>query len=293
MNLDHLRTLTVVAERGSLTAAGRQLHLTPAAIHKHLKQLEVELGVPLYRKSGRGIQLSAAVSILLPYAESALSQVRAAQQAIDEWRGLRRGVVRLGTGPTLGSHWLPKLIERYRDRHPSVVVTVETGSSSELLQSARHGRIDLALLLAAPLRSEPGFEVMGRWRSNLVFVTGDSSLPAGATLRELSPLPFVGFGKGSRMSDTIERVFAQSGLQANTIMRFDNADAIRAMLRTGIGYSLLPGWTVEDDLASGILRLLRPRGKPPVIEVELVRYAEHPIAPAALEFADIARKQTL
>jgi len=289
MNLDPLRTLSVLAETGSLAATARQLHLTPAAVHKQLKQIEYELGVRLYEKAGRGIQLSAAAQVLLPYAKSVLAQVEAGKLAIEEWRGLRRGVVRVGSGPTLSSHWLPQLLRRFRARFPEVRLTVETGASDELLTSARQGRLDLALLVAPLRKIEPGFEVLARWNFGLALVTGDPAIPPRPLLPQLAKASFIGFRKGSRLDLLIEQFFDRQRLEPNTIMRFDNADAIRAVLRAGIGYSLLPGWTLKEDLAAQSLRLIPTRAKPPVGVVEMVRHESSPLAPAAREFIAIAR----
>lgn len=293
MDLAFLKTLAAVAETGSLAGAAGRLHLSPAAVHKQMKQLEYRLGVPLYQKVGRGIRLSAAGAIFLPYAQSALAQVEAGRQAVEEWRGLRTGLVRVGTGPTLGSHWLPGLLKVFRTRFPGIMVTVATGSSDELLANARLGRLDLALLVASSGDSEPGFEVFHQWESRLVFVAGDPALPVRSTLSRLSRHPFIGFRKDSRIDHAIERFFARFGLQPNTIMRFDNADAIRAILRSGLGYSLLPVWTLREDVAAGHLRLLHPRVSSPTLKVELVRYAQTPLSPAALAFVELARRQPL
>jgi DNA-binding transcriptional LysR family regulator len=293
MNLDPLRALSVLAETGSLAATASQLNLTPAAIHKQLKQIEYELGVRLYEKAGRGIKLTAAANVLLPYAKSAAAQVEAGRLAIEEWRGLRRGMVRVGSGPTLSSHWLPELLRRFRARFPQVQLTVETGSSDELLANTRQGRLDLALLVAPLKRIEPGFEVLTRWRFDLSLVTGDPGISDRPLLPELAKASFIGFRRGSRLDEMTVQFFNRTRLEPNTIMRFDNADAIRAVLRAGIGYSLLPGWTLNEDLASGSLRLIQIRAKPPAAWVEMVRHESSPLAPAAREFISMAKTLSL
>jgi len=293
MNLDPLRSLSVLAETGSLAATASRLNLTPAAIHKQLKQVEFELGVRLYEKAGRGIKLSAAAHVLLPYAKSVVAQVEAGLQAIEEWRGLRRGIVRVGSGPTLSSHWLPELLRRFRLRFPAVQLTVETGSSEELLANTRQGRLDLALLVAPLKRIEPGFEILARWRFDLALVTGDPSITGRPALPELAKASFIGFRKGSRLDEMTVQFFNRNRLQPNTIMRFDNADAIRAVLRAGIGYSLLPAWTLREDLESARLRLIAVRARPPAAWVEMVRHESSPLAPAAREFISMAKTLSL
>lgn len=293
MNRDPLRALTVLAETGSLAATAVQLHLTPAAVHKQLKQIENEYGVRLYEKAGRGLRLSAAAHVLLPYARSAIAQVEASRKAIEEWRGLRRGLVRLGTGPTLSSHWLPALLQGFRRRYPQIQMTVETGSSNELLTSARQGSLDLAVLVAPSQQVEPGFEILARWRFGLTMVTGDAQIPMPVGIEDLVRLPFIGFRKGSRIDALIEQTFSRHGIEPDTIMRFDNADAIRSILRAGIGYSLLPTWTLGEDIRAGALWRLETMLKPPAAWVEMVRHESVPLSPAAREFIAMARSKLL
>lgn len=291
MNLSLLRTLVTVSETESLAEAAQRLNLTPAAIHKQLKLLEAEFGLPLYEKAGRGIRMNAAAALLLPYAESALAQIATARQAIEEFRGLRRGLVRIGTGPTLSTHWLPRLLEKFRMMYPSVVVTVESGASEELLTNTRLGRTDLALLLAQEGSAEPGFDILAKWDTSLLFVTADRSIGKRIGLRSLAATPFIGPRKGNRMDAIVARHFGLVGVEPNVVMRLDNADAIRAVLRTGLGFALLPAWTLGEDLASGRLRTVRLPGPPPAAAIQLVKFAGTVLAPAAQEFARLTRAQ--
>src|SRR5690242_12980608 len=101
MELRELRSLITLAELGSLATAAERLHLSAAAIHKQLKVLEVELGVQLYERIGRTLKLTQAAEVLLPYSKDLLAQHDAALEAMEEWKGLKRGVVRIGAGPTI------------------------------------------------------------------------------------------------------------------------------------------------------------------------------------------------
>jgi DNA-binding transcriptional LysR family regulator len=110
---------------------------------------------------------------------------------------------------------------------------------------------------------------------------------------ELAKYSFVGFRKNSRLDALTELYFSRNRLEPNTVMRLDNADAIRAVLRAGIGYSLLPGWTLREDLESKSLRLIRSGRRPPAAWVEMVRHESSPLAPAAHEFISMAKASSL
>jgi DNA-binding transcriptional LysR family regulator len=293
MNLAALRTLGTVARMGSMAAAAQNLNLSAAAVHKQLRQLQQDLGIPLYERTGRGIRLTAACEVLLPYTEGALAQVEAGRQAIEEWRGLRQGMVRLGTGPTLSIHWVPRAIHAFRMRFPSIHVAVETGTSTELMDHARRGQLDLAMVVSDEEPLAKGFESSVRWKSRLSLVTGEKKAANAGKLRDLSSFPFIGPRRGSRLATLTDRYFLLHRARPDTVMRFDNADAARAMLKTGFGWAMLPAWTVKDDIANGLLYELRLKERPPAMVIEMLRFQAAPVTPAVKEFIAVAKRTGL
>src|SRR5262249_58806958 len=114
MELRELRCLMTLADVGSITRTAEKLHLSAAAIHKQLKVLEDELNVRLYEKAGRQLRLTQAAEVLLPHIKNLLAQYDAALSALSEWKGLKHGLVRIGTGPTMSSYLLPSLLDGFR-----------------------------------------------------------------------------------------------------------------------------------------------------------------------------------
>src|SRR5258708_3156695 len=114
MGLRELRSLATVADLGSITRTGEKLHLSPPAIHKQLRSLESELGVRLYDRVGRRLQLTQAAEVLLPYVRDLLADYDAAIDALNEWKGVKKGVVRIGTGPAMSSYILPAVRKEFR-----------------------------------------------------------------------------------------------------------------------------------------------------------------------------------
>ena len=140
-----------VAELGSLSLAAQQLHLSPPAIHKQLKILEAELGVPLYEKVGRRLQITQPAEVLLPYLKDLLAQYDSALSALEEWKGMKRGLVRIGTGPT--SYILPIILKKFRRENPGVELLVESGNTPVLLEDLSRGA-HRSLFRRAQLRAQ-------------------------------------------------------------------------------------------------------------------------------------------
>src|SRR5713101_6021151 len=127
MELHAARSLVLLADLGSLAKTAETLRLSPPAVHKQLKLLEAELGVRLYEKIGRGLRLTQAAELLLPYCRHLLADHDTALSALEEWKGSTRGTLRIGAGPATSVHLLPGLLRIYGRAFPEVDVVVETG----------------------------------------------------------------------------------------------------------------------------------------------------------------------
>src|ERR1043166_1666315 len=270
MEFRQLRSLVTLAELGSITAAAERLNLSPPAIHKQLRGIEAELGVPLYEKAGRALRLTKACEMLLPHARDLLSQHDLAVRSMEEWKGLKRGIVRIGAGPTLSSYLLPPLLRHFRRAPTGIELYVETGNSQTLTQSLALGSLDLGLLVASQSSEEPFLSVESMWVVEFVLVSNLREAPRRCALADLKRFPFILYQKGSRIEDLIDRYFSETGFSPKVIMTFDTAEAIKAMIRTGLGISMLPMWIVDADLKRGALSLIRQRERRLLSRVELV-----------------------
>jgi DNA-binding transcriptional LysR family regulator len=270
MEFRELRSLVALAESNSITLTAEKLCLSPSAIHKQLKSLEEELGVQLYEMVGRQLRLTQATEMMLPYLKEMLAQYDSALAILKEWSGMRRGLVRIGAGPTLSSYILPEILKRFRRVHPSVELIVETGNTPVLLERLGSGSLDLALLVSSDLLEGPAFSIEASWDFEMVLVSHRRQSPVQCRITDLKSSPFILFRKESRLEEPIDRYFAAAGLQPRVIMRFDSAEAIKAMIRTGLGISMLPMWIVDEDLRASRLSLIRQQEPPLRSKIALV-----------------------
>lgn len=289
MELRELRSLAALAELGSITRIASKLHLSPAAVHKQLKTLESELNVKLYEKVGRRLTLTQPAQILLPYVRELLGRYDAALEAVEEWKGLRRGVVHVGAGPTISSYILPCLLKNFRRRFPDVDLVVETGNTVGLIDNMNKGALDLALLIAPDVAEEDGVQTEAAWPFEIVLVSNLPKVPANCPIAALRSFPFILFQKGTRVENVIDRYLAEVRFQPRVIMRFDNAEAIKALVRTGMGISMLPYWAVDSDLRKGVLSLVRQREHPLLAKIVLVTRSHGYVAKPVAAFIEMAK----
>lgn len=289
MEFRELRSLVALADLGGIARAAERLHLSAPAIHKQLKLLESELGVHLYEKLGRRLRLTQAGEILLPYSRDLIAEHDAVIAAIAEWRGLERGIVRIGAGPASSVYLLPELLRKYRRAFPKVDLVVETGNSPVLIEKLGNGSLDLALLVSSHTAEETNLALEKSWDMEFVFVSHLDKVPRRCGISELKKFPFILFRKGSRMQNAIDRYFDDLRFHPTVIMTFDNADAIKAIVRAGLGVSLLPLWIVHADLRMRMLTMIRQRERPLSSKLDLVRRNSNYVPAPVAAFIELAR----
>lgn len=289
MDLRQIRSLAMLADVGGLTAAAQRLHVSPAAVHKQLRLLQSELGVQLYEHVGRKLVLTPVAEALLPQLRALLAQYDSVFDAVEEWKGLKRGAVRIGAGPTISTYVLPVLMKRFRRVHPNVELTVETGNTGILLSGLREGSLDLSLIVLADVIEASEFKIHASWPFELVLVSHTRQPHRRHSLKDLGRSPFILFQKGSRMEQPIEQYFAANGFAPRVVMRFDNAEAIKAMIRSGLGISVLPVWAVDSDIRQRRLHCIKLSDGPIVSRLALVSRNVGYMPEAAKAFAEAAQ----
>jgi LysR family transcriptional regulator, transcriptional activator of the cysJI operon len=269
VELKELRSLVALSELGSISLVAERLHLSPPAIHKQLKTLEGELGVLLYEKVGKRLQLAQAASVLLPHVKELLVQYDSALSALEEWKGLKRGLVRVGAGPT--GYVLPSILKRFEQAHPGIEVQVETGNTPVLMEDLHNGLLDLALIVSTDLSERHDFHIEAVWDFELVLVSRmDKPMPQ-LRLHDFDDQRFILFRQRSRLQEPIDRYFARHQFEPKVVMRFDNANFIRDMVLSGLGVAFLPLWVVDRDMKEGNLRVIRLAEAAPSSKLALIR----------------------
>jgi DNA-binding transcriptional LysR family regulator len=264
MEIRELRSLMLLADLGSIVKTAGKLNLTSPAIHKHLKLLEDELGVQLYERAGRNLRLTQAAQVLLPHIRIMLLEYDAAVEALADLKGFKRGIVRIGSGPTFSSYLLPVLLEEYQRKFPAVEIFVETGHTPQLLDDLGRGALDLAFIVCSELSEKADFEPQVAWDFEFVLVGSPGQLPRRGALAAARDFPFLLYRQGSVMENLIDRYFAEHHFNPRVTMRLDNAEAIKAMIKSKLGVSMLPFWTIAAEVRAGALTPVRLK-EPPLL----------------------------
>ncbi len=267
MDLRQLEILRAVAERGSFTGAGRHLHLSQSAVSRQILLLEEELNEPLFLRLGKKVRITPAGDQLLRLAYRIFNDIRETCAAIREGQQSLTGTLRLMGGMTVCLYIFPGLIKEYRRRHPGVDVSVTPGSTTRILRKFRAGVADLALL-TLPV-DDPGLVTLPVMREELLLVTAPSHPLARrrrVTPADLVRQPFVLFEPGSNTRRVIDEFFVRERIEPRVVGETENVEIIKAMVRTGLGVSIVPYLAIAREVRSGQLCCARIVGHPLVRE---------------------------
>jgi DNA-binding transcriptional LysR family regulator len=290
LDLRHLVALKAIADEGSFGRAAAHLGYTQSAISQQIATLERIVGLRLIERPGgpRPISLTEAGRVLLRHADAIEARLHAAKADMSALQAGDVGRLRVGTFQSVGVRIIPTLLRRFSESHPRVeVVLRESASENELLEMIERGELDLTFW-TLPVASGP-YESVELLRDPYVLVVPAASpladLERTPTLKEIALQPLIGFNHCSAM-DEVESHLAATGRPPNVVFRSDNNGTVQGLVGAGVGVTVAPRLTVDEDDPTTVTIDLR--GRIPARVIGLVWHRDRHRSPAADAFIESA-----
>lgn len=247
-----LRYFQTVAECGSYSRGARLLRISQPAVSRQIRQLESELGRPLFKRHGHGVSLTPAGRILLERSQTALRQLEQTKTEIRDGGAGPSGVISFAVPPAAGHFLVPTLIERFGAEFPVVFLKIRGGFSGSIHEWLSRGQVDLACVHdLAPL---PGFEIVPLVEEPVYLVGKRGAAPFRrdhARVEDLADLPLILPGRPNASRRQLDGWVAARRLTLNVKLEVDDHSVIRALIKKGIGFSLLTRGAIEAELRRG------------------------------------------
>ncbi|MGE4218160.1 MAG: LysR family transcriptional regulator [Alphaproteobacteria bacterium] len=236
MDAADLRVFEAVARSGGMNRAAAVLHTVQSNVTARIRALEEELGTRLFERHSRGVALTEAGRRLLPYAERVQALLDEARHAVQD-DGTPKGRLIVGTLETTAALRLSPLLSGYLAAYPSVELTIQPGTTEELIEAVRERRVEGAFVCGpvedAALNATPVFE------ETLSILAAPGSGTLESILRR-PDLRVVVLRKGCSYRRRLEDFLASKGARAPRILEFGTLEAIYGCVAAGMGISLLP-----------------------------------------------------
>lgn len=246
LNLDHLVTFRMVISRGSFSGAAEALGISQPAVSLQIRQLEQVFQVRLIERTSRGIKPTPAGMTLSEHSMKIDAAVGAAVESVSLHSDEITGTVVVGTGATACIHLLPPLLQQLRLSHPLLKVDVRTGNTSDIVRGVEENRIDIGLVTLPAAGKCLSVSPLGT-DEFVVIMEKDLSRRSAKPLSpdDLLPLPLIIFEPGSGTRSLIDEWFRDAGYAARPVMELGSIEAIKRMVRAGLGYSIVPRMAVD------------------------------------------------
>lgn len=245
MDLKDLEIFYTVARAGSMTGAAKQLGFVQSHITGRVRLLENELQQPLFERRKSGVVLTAEGRKLYPYVESLLVQWHETRNALSNQEELF-GSICIGSLETTAALHTAGWIAKFHDKHPNVGISLQTGTTRELLQGVVDRTLDVALVAGSVEHVELNSKALVVEELGII-------TPHGRTLEAMlggSPV-IITFREGCTYRQVLERWMAARGVTLFTTMESASIDTILQLIAGGLGLSMLPKSIATRPLWNG------------------------------------------
>jgi len=262
LEIRHLQLVAAVADVGSLTRAGDQLHLTQSALSHQLRDIESRLGAALFLRVGKRLVRTPAGERLLVSAKDVLERLQQTEHDIRQMGRDDAGVLRLTTECYTCYHWLPPLLLRYRRTFPRVEVRIDVEATHRPVEMLLAGKIDLGIM-STPVRDR---RLVSRrvFDDELVLISSKHHRFAQQTHVRLAQMrdETLFIYPPKEESGPLQNVLIPAGAVPARIEEVQLTEAITELVKAGLGVAILARWAVQPLIDAGSLvgRSLPARG---------------------------------
>jgi DNA-binding transcriptional LysR family regulator len=283
--LKQLRVFSAVARHLSFVRAAEELGLTPPAVSMQIKELETEVGLPLFDRSSRKVSLTMVGEYVLAYTQRVLAAMRDAQDMVARFRGLKTGVLDVAMVST-AKYFLPRLLVRFRDEHPGVEVRLEVGNNrDEVVALLREGRVELAIMGRPPQNWPTRSEPFAMHPHGLVTsVEHPFARMEKVSARSLMTEGFIVREPGSGTRAALDEYMEAHQMTPRIVMQMSSNEAIKQAVMAGMGVALLSLHTVGLELDHHLIAAPETEGLPVMRRWHVVNTLAKALSPAAEAF---------
>jgi DNA-binding transcriptional LysR family regulator len=285
INFKLLGAFLSVAENSSFRKAADQTNRSLPAVSMQIKQLEEQLGVVLFQRTTRRVELTEAGEKLMISARKALAELEGGLTQIQHDVDIQQGRLSFACVPTISSTRLPLILTTYAKKYPGITVHVRELANQELLEAVRRRDVDFAI--------GPMPERKGELDFSPIFVDEYCALlprgyqdggRASISLRELSKLPLLKLSSSTAFRDHVDNALRLHGLVAESNFEFMHVNTLIAMAEAGLGVALLPRIAIPRKTPLKAVRIINPALSR---TIAVVTIRGHSLSPAAARLVEL------
>ncbi len=245
VNLELYRVFYTVAKCGSLTRAAEELYISQPAVSQSVKQLENQLGVSLFNRTHRGMELSAqGGKLIFDEVERALTLFNQVETRLAEMQTSATGVIRIGASDTIFEYFLSDKIVDFHERFPAVKIELMADFTPDTIEKLKANRCDVAFV-NLPISEDPELNLYGNcMRLNDVFIVGEKYQELAnegiMSLMKLAKHPLIVMDKNTVSRKALDNFFTSHGVEMNPSIEVGSWELMKRLVARGMGVGVIP-----------------------------------------------------
>lgn len=289
INFKFLATFLAVAEHSSFRKAADHLFISMPAVSMQIKQLEEQLGVALFQRTTRKVDLTAEGEQLMITARRAMAELESGLAQLRQTADVQQGHLSFGCVPTIASSRLPSILTEFAKRYPGVSVHVRELPQRELLEAVRRSEIDFGIGPVEERKSDLDFSsiFVDDYVALLPKTYADKGR-AGISLRELAKMPLLTLGTSTLFREHLNQALKTTGLVAEPNYEFTHVTTLVAMAEAGLGIAILPRVAIPAKTRLKTVRINNPSLSR---TIGIVKIKGHTLSPAATRLVELCNQR--
>ncbi|QQL43972.1 LysR family transcriptional regulator [Sulfuriroseicoccus oceanibius] len=261
ITLRQVELFLAIVKAGNMTHAAKSIALSQSALSMALKELEDQLGGPLFDRTGRGLQLNDRGRLLYPRAHELLQRVYDIEHMFDHSNEELHGELVVAASSTIGNYLLPEILARFCSDHPNVEIKTVVGNTSDVAQAIAACNADIGFVEGTSLT--PHTELKP-WRDDDLVIIAHPEHPLAKfrspTIDHLLEYDWVLREAGSGTRSVFESALAERAANVRIRMELGSSEAVKRAVQQNLGLGCLSQHVVADQLTTGQLTAISVRG---------------------------------
>jgi LysR family transcriptional regulator, regulator of abg operon len=293
MKVQHIQVLVAIAEHGSLRAAAAALGKSQPALTQALRQAEDELGVAIFARTSRGVELTEIGERILIRARTIASEIERLDEEVAQLRGEQVGAVHVCLSPLAAMRIMPRALTLFRKTHPNIDVRLSSGLFPGALKPLREGRIDILIGPTPPVGLARDIAIEHLIDTPIIVVTAASSpLLQARSLSELTQAQWIMIGAPGGPGDIFRQPFIDNGLTPpHATTTSESYFGALALVENLGAVCTFPALLLEEVQRSARIAPIPIREKIDPLRISLMTRTGHPLTPAADALANCIRRR--
>ncbi|UZW15152.1 LysR family transcriptional regulator [Clostridium pasteurianum] len=249
MELRNLITFYKITKVKSFIKAAKELGYAQSTITTQIQLLEQELGVKLFERVGKNMNLTSNGLAFLEYTEKIINLTEEAKKAVSN-TNIPEGTLKIGVVESLCTIKLPKILKNYHLKYPEVEIIIKVGTCQDLYNMLKNNTIDLALVLGEPIEDSDLNSYMSSKEDMLLLASPLNRLAnkKNLSIRDIAKEPLILTENGCSYRNVFISMFYKENIQPKLSLEIGSIETIKTFVMSNLGITFLPAMSVNNEL---------------------------------------------